>query len=193
MAKHISTEVSKTVLNFTRGSHPEGFTVTVYNDSYKTPSINRFASFQLNILAAGQDQLRSNDWYRLVPAVSYKIPPGDSTQFQVEILDVPPISEDFTGTLNLTARVYSPELRDEDRKDILLKVAGDSLSPPKLSLPDPHLTAYPGEQVELEVTLFNPNRKAIDCGLVLQGLDPAWLSDGVQKTLMLPPRESRKL
>lgn len=192
MTKHISTEVSKTALSFEPGSPPESFTVTVYNDSYKTED-SRFASFQLTLLAAGQELKTSNEWYRLVPAVSYKIPPGDRTQFEVQILDVPPLSENFTGTLNLTARVYSPELRDEDRKDIRLVVKGGNLSPPKITLPEQTFTGSPGDAVKIEVLLYNPNRKSIDSGIQLKGLPPEWLPEGQQKSLLLQPGEQAAL
>lgn len=193
MGKHISSEVSKATLDFERGDQPASFTVTVYNDSYKTQDVNKFASFQLNLLAAGKELTHAAEWYRLSPAVSYKIPPGDRTQFKVEILDVPPISPDFTGTLNLTTRVYSPELRDEDRKDIRMTIKGGSISPPKVHIISSDFTALPGEDVEIKVRLYNPNRKSIDCGIRLNGLAPNWLPEGQQKTLLLQPKTEGNL
>ncbi|MBT9316677.1 WD40 repeat domain-containing protein [Leptothoe spongobia] len=191
MAKLINTHLSDSILHFKRGDHPAAFTLTVYNESYKEKESHQFASFQLNLLAAGTTQNISDDWYRLVPAVSYKIPPGDSTQFQVEILDVPPVTEDFTGTMNLTARVYSPELRDEDRRDIRLVVGGETLLPPKLSLPEQYFRALPEEVVDIAVTLYNPNRKAIECAVKLNGLEPSWFPEGIQRSTELSPREEK--
>ncbi|MEO0868353.1 MAG: hypothetical protein AAFY17_07880 [Cyanobacteria bacterium J06642_11] len=193
MVKLINTHLSDSILHFKRGERPTAFTLTVYNESYKQKERHQFASFQLNLLAAGTNQAISNDWYRLVPAVSYKIPPGDSTQFQVEILDVPPITEDFTGTMNLTARVYSPELRDEDRKDIRLVVGGESLVAPKLSLSEDYFKALPEEMVEIGVTLYNPNRKAIECAIRLNGLEPSWFPEGIQRSIDLAPREEKSV
>ncbi|MEM9487124.1 MAG: hypothetical protein AAGA83_25920, partial [Cyanobacteria bacterium P01_F01_bin.116] len=191
MAKLINTHLSDSILHFKRGDNPAAFTLTVYNESYKEKESHQFASFQLNLLAAGTNQNISDDWYRLVPAVSYKIPPGDSTQFQVEILDVPPVTEDFTGTMNLTARVYSPELRDEDRRDIRLVVGGESLQPPKLSLPEQYFKATPEATVDIAVTLYNPNRKAIECAVKLNGIDSSWFPEGAQRSTELAPREEK--
>jgi len=193
MGKYISSEVSKNALSFERGTQPASFTVTVHNDSYKAQDVNKFASFQLNLLAAGQDFTRTAEWYRLVPAVSYKIPPGDSTQFEVEILDIPPLDTGFIGTINLTAHVYSPELRDEDRKNIRLNVKGNSLSPPEIKVISPDLTVRPNSEVSIKIRLKNDNRKSIDCDVKLNGLPPGWLPEGQQKKLLLPPKKEETL
>ena len=190
MAKLISTDLSQPVLNFERGHDPVSFTLTVYNDSYKDAP-GQFASFQLNLLAAGGTQNLSSNWYRLVPAVSYKIPPGDSTQFQIEILDVPPVTERFTGTMNLTVRVYSPELRDEVRRDVRLVVKGEGLSPPEVSLPQQHFQAVPRATVEIVASLHNPNRKAVDCAIQLKGPDDSWFPEGTHRSALLDPGQEQ--
>lgn len=193
MAKNIAIDVSKSVVYFNPEKHPECFTVTVYNNSYRAKEKSCFASFQLSLLAAARKDLESQDWYRLVPAVSYKIPPGDRIQFQIEILAVPPVSEDFVGTLPLTIKVYSPELQEHDVENILLTVQGESLRSPKLSLSAAEFEALPNEQTEINIALYNPNRKSTECSLKLNGLESEWLPEGNQKKVLLFPGEQKEL
>ena len=124
----ISAEISESVLQFVPESGPVSFEITVYNSS------DQFASFQVALIAAGADS-NYRDWYRLSPSVSAKIPPGDQTRFQAHLLSAPPVPGGFTGTMNLTVRVYSTELRDEDRKDLRLVIAGEGLLAPKVTIP----------------------------------------------------------
>src|ERR687885_507865 len=70
----ISIKVSAQVLKFRPGGSPATFEVTVNNDS------DRFASFQLEIVAAGANPDPGFQWYSLSPGVSAKKPPGDSTK-----------------------------------------------------------------------------------------------------------------
>ncbi|NER85293.1 MAG: hypothetical protein F6K42_38510, partial [Leptolyngbya sp. SIO1D8] len=118
MMKPIHTEISDSVLQFAPESGPLSFAITVYNNS------DQFASFQVVLVAAGVD-VNQRDWYRLSPSVSAKIPPGAETCFQAHLLSVPPVPGGFTGTMNLTVRVYSTELRNEDRKDLRLIITGE--------------------------------------------------------------------
>lgn len=186
MLNAIHTEISESVLQFAPETGPLSFGITIHNHS------PQFASFRVELVAAGADPTQQN-WYRLSPSVSAKIPPGDQTQFQAHLLAVPPIPGGFTGTMNLTVRVYSTELRSEDRKDIRLIITGAGLLLPKISLPKAQFKARPQELVDIRAILYNPNRKSLEVQLELTGLDPTWLPEGTQKSLTLLPAEEKEL
>ncbi|MBE7385038.1 MAG: hypothetical protein F6J95_026955 [Leptolyngbya sp. SIO1E4] len=186
MIKPIYTEISDSVLHFAPESGPLSFAITVYNNS------PQFASFQVVLVAAGVDA-NQRDWYRLSPSVSAKIPPGDQTCFQAHVLSVPPIPGGFTGTMNLTVRVYSTELRNEDRKDLRLIITGDGLLAPRVTIPKSTYKAHPQEQVAVLANIYNPNRKSLEVVLELTGLKPEWFPDGVQKSMMLVPSEEKQV
>jgi WD40 repeat protein len=177
MTKQISTDISTQILHFKPGSVPATFEVTVYNDS------DRFAAFQVELSAAGSEPTLGSSWYRLVPAISSKIPGGDSTHFQVEILAVPPVPGGFTGTMNLTVRVFSLELQDEDRQILRLVVEGTGVLPAKLELPVRQFQGYPGDEIEVLVAVGNSNRQAVDLTLRLGGVELNWFPDGFEKPL----------
>ncbi len=185
-SKLITTELSESVLHFAPESGPASFGITVYNDS------ERFASFQVALVAPGADSNRQ-DWYRFSPSVSAKIPPGDRTQFQAHLLAVPPVPGGFTGTMNLTVRVYSTELRDEDRKDLRLIISGEGLLLPKISLLEKQFKVRPQAQVEIQANVYNPNRKSLEAVLELKGLPSEWFPEGPQKGIVLLPDEERQI
>ncbi|MCG8367865.1 MAG: hypothetical protein MJA27_31600 [Pseudanabaenales cyanobacterium] len=182
----ISAEISESVLQFVPESGPVSFEITVYNSS------DQFASFQVALIAAGADS-NYRDWYRLSPSVSAKIPPGDQTRFQAHLLSAPPVPGGFTGTMNLTVRVYSTELRDEDRKDLRLVIAGEGLLAPKVTIPKKTFKAHPQEQVDVLANIYNPNRKSLEVVLELTGLKPEWLPEGVQKSVTLAPSQEKQV
>ncbi|MDJ0703923.1 MAG: WD40 repeat domain-containing protein [Leptolyngbyaceae cyanobacterium MO_188.B28] len=186
MLKSISSELSESVLQFAPGGDPVSFDITVYNSS------DQFASFQVALVAAGADA-NQRGWYRLSPSVSAKIPPGDQTQFKAHILSAPPVPGGFTGSMNLTARVYSTELRDEDRKDLRLIITGEGLLAPKITLPKKKFKAHPQEQIEVRAKIYNPNRKSLEVVLELAGLESTWLPEGVQKSLTLAPSQEKEV
>lgn len=187
----VLAQLSQEQLTFDPDSGSVRFTVTVYNKG------DRFASFQLSLLAAGSDPKRGAEWYRLVPSVSSKIPAGDRTQFFVEIFNIPPVegslTGNFAGTINITARVFSPELQEEDRRDLRLIVEGSSLLPPKLTLQEQRLAHGPEERFEVTATLSNPNRKSLITQVQLRGLNPSWLPHGSQKSLNLEPGQAKDI
>lgn len=187
----VLAQLSQEQLTFDPDSGSVRFTVTVHNKG------DRFASFQLSLLAAGSDPERGAEWYRLVPSVSSKIPVGDRTQFFVEIFNIPPVkgslTGNFAGTINITARVFSPELQEEDRRDLRLTIEGSSLLPPELSLQDQRLAYGPEERFEVTATLSNPNRKSLITQVQLRGLNPSWLPHGSQKSLTLEPGEAKDI
>lgn len=193
MSNLILTEISTSSLTYDPGQQATMFEVTVTNQS------DRFAAFRVELLAVGANQKEDSqaataEWYRLAPNISSKIPGGDRTKFEVEILGVPPISEDFafTGTVNLTVRVYSIELETEDRQVIRLLIPGKGSLPPYLILPDPNVSVAPLNTIELPVSINNPNRQAIDVILRLRGLPRPWVKDGLEQHIHLLAKDSKK-
>lgn len=176
----IGTQLSTKELTFKPGGTPATFEVTVVNES------DRFASFQLEVIAAGADVNRSADWYVISPEVSTKKPPGDFTQFQIAIVDTP--VPGFVGQMNLTVRVFSVELRDEDREILrLILERGSDRTPLKLDLPIEEFAVYPGNQIEIPVRVYNPGQLPTHARLQCLGIDPTWLIDGKERRLALPP------
>lgn len=186
MTKVISTEISDSVLQFAPEQAPVSFEITVFNDS------EQFASFQVTLVAPGVDPSQQA-WYRLFPAVSAKIPPGDRTQFQAQLLSVPPVPGGFTGTMNLTVKIYSTELRSESRQDLRLIITGQGLQPPKITLAKSTFKAAPQEDIEITAQVYNPNRKSLETVFELVGLPTTWFPEGLQKTLNLLPAAEKSL
>lgn len=181
MAKLLTTHLSTSVVHFKPGQLPPTFDVKVSNHS------DDFATFQLEVLAAGVAAEADTNWYRQAPDLSAKIPPGDHTQFSIAILDVPPVSGGFVGAMTLTVRVFSMELRQEDRQVVNLVIEGSGILPPRLELLLSDLAAPPLQALEIPVRLYNPNRSLLRVGLSLQGLPVEWLSDGSERLLEVPP------
>lgn len=181
MAKLLSTKLSTQVLHFQPGRSPQTFDVTVNNHS------SEFATFQLELLASGVDAGSSVSWYRQAPDLSAKIPAGDRTQFSVTILEVPPVPGGFVGTMTLTVRVFSVELRQEDRQVVSLVIKGSGIVPPRIELLSPELTTTPQQSLEIPVRLTNPNRSLLTLGLSLRGLPLEWLPDGNERRLEVSP------
>ena len=178
--------ISTQVLKYKPGDAPACFEVAVINES------DRFATFQLEVVAPGGDQNLGADWYSLSPEVSTKKPPGDRTLFQVSIKDTP--VPGFVGIMNLTVRVFSLELRDEQRQVLRLIVEpGTNLVPLKLDLPVKSFQAYPRELVQIPVRVSNPSLQSTDIALRLSGLNPSWLNDGVDQRLHLSPGEQKEV
>jgi WD40 repeat protein len=182
----ISINVSAQVLKFRPGGPPASFEVTVNNDS------DRFASFQLEVIPAGSEPDPGFHWYTLSPEVSSKKPPGDSTKFFVTITDSP--VPGFVGMMNLTVRVFSLELRDEERQVLRLYVQeGTGTQPLKLDLPVKKFQVVPGEQVEIPVRVFNPNQQTTDVILSCLDIEPSWLRQGTEQYFQLDPGEQTEV
>ncbi|HBL62128.1 MAG TPA: hypothetical protein DDZ80_28115 [Cyanobacteria bacterium UBA8803] len=178
----ISTTVSPKQLKFKPGGPPASFEVTVINES------DRFASFQLEVTAAGTDSNQPYEWYYISPEVSTKKPPGDLTRFNIAIADTP--VPGFVGLMNLTVRVFSVELPDEDRQVVrLILEQGVSAVRLQLELPVNEFQDYPGNQVKIPVRVYNPSQIATNVTLRFLGLDPKWIADGIEQQLQLLPGE----
>ncbi|MFW6358627.1 MAG: hypothetical protein ACOC0N_05350, partial [Chroococcales cyanobacterium] len=183
MAEHlIQTKVFPKELTFKPGGDPVSFNVTVLNNS------DRFASFQLDVVAAGADPKHRAHWFTITPEVSSKKPPGDVTEFQVILNDIP--VPGFVGLMNLEVRVSSIELADTDRLVLRLQVEeGTTVNPVKLDLPLQRFLGSPGNLVEIPVRVYNPNQRPSSITLTCLGLNPTWFPDGTERRFYLRPGE----
>ncbi len=153
------------------------FGVSVTNRS------DRFASFQLEILAAGASE--QANWYHLSPDVSTAKSPGDRTDFQVEILHTP--IPDFVGTVNLMVRVSSPQLSEERRLvlRLTLEPSGES-DLLRIGLPVKRVQAYPRNVVDIPVIVKNLGSQPSEVHLQCQELEAFWLVGSVERHLAVP-------
>jgi len=176
----VHTKISKQVLHFQPGGSPASFEVTVVNES------NQFASFQIEIIAAGGGESLGSNWYTITPAVSAKNPPGDSTKFDVTIINSPVAG--FIGKMNLIVRIFSLELRDEDRQLLRLIVeAGVGAVAMQVELPIREFTTQPQGLIEIPVRVFNPSQIPASVSLRPIGLKSQWFINGDEKLLPITP------
>ena len=165
-------------ITFRPGGGSVSFGVSVINRS------DRFASFQLDLQAAGGKE-RSN-WYRLLPNVSTAKPPGDRTDFQVEILNSP--LPNFVGIVNLTVRVSSPQLLEERRLVLRLIVEpGENPNLLSLKLPTDRFTVYPRNVVDIPVTVENTGVQPLE--VHLQCTLDSWLVGSPERRIQIPANE----
>lgn len=176
----ISISVSEQVVKFKPGGLPTCFEVTIGNQS------QQFASFHLELEAHGASPNSGSDWYTLSPEVSTKKPPGDRTQFRVAITDTP--VPGFVGTMNLTVRVFSLELRQEERQILrLILEPGKGSIPLKLDLPARTFQVQPRDLLEIPIHLYNPGQLPAEVTLGFLGLEPGWLIEGTERHLRVTP------
>jgi WD40 repeat protein len=196
--RSIRSSLSTQHLQFDPNREPVSFTVTVYNDS------DRFAAFRLQLQAPGVDEKQSAEWYRLVPAVSSKIPAGDQTRFQVEIFALPPTRDlrsgsdprGFQGTMGLKTVVSSVDLDrgEEDRQDLQLEITGSVLKPPRLDLQAPALIEVkPGDPIELKLLLENRNRQPLQTTIAIDSPLQVWFEASGRKLLKLEAHQSQTI
>jgi hypothetical protein len=178
--REISATLSEQALTFRPGGPTVSFDVTVINES------DRFASFQMELIAPGADRNLVGQWYTLSPEVSTKKPPGDRTQFKVVIAEAPILG--FVGTMNLTVRIFSSELRDE-RKYLLRLVIeqGGAATLLRVDLPVRQFQTYPCNTVEIPVRVRNLSQQPADVVLRFLGLDSSWLISGAERRLLVDP------
>ncbi|MBD1856632.1 MULTISPECIES: hypothetical protein [Leptolyngbya] len=175
----IKTQVSTKEIAFKPGGDPVAFEVSVLNHS------TQFATFQLEILAAGVDEV-DHHWYRLSPEVCSKTPPGDRTVFQVKILKNP--IPGFVGQVNLTVRVFSLDLATETKQSIRLTLEqGSEAVPLVVDLLLNKIQTYSGDLIELLVRTDNPGQVPVRATLRLHGLAPEWFAHGVEQTIQVQP------
>jgi WD40 repeat protein len=173
----IDASLSAQNLAFRPGGSAVSFGVSVINRS------NQFASFQLEVKAAGAGD-RSN-WYRLSPDVSTAKSPGDRTDFQVEILDSP--IPDFVGSVNLTVRVFSPQLSEERRLVLRLTLEPSSESNRlRIGLPSERFQVYPRNIVDIPVTVKNIESQPYQVRLQCTELESSWLVGSPERYIEIP-------
>lgn len=183
MKEVIATRVSTKELVFEPGGQPAEFDVTVLNNS------DRFATFQVEVQAAGAENSTTRNWYRLSPEVCTKKPPGDSTRFSIQLTDLP--KPGFVGLMNLTVRVFSLELRDVENRQVLrLKVPGVGVAPPELKFPSNEFRGEPGDRIKIPLSVTNSTRQPATITLRLRGLDSTWFPDGTEQIVQLSATET---
>ncbi len=176
----ITTEISTTELTFKPGESAVSFEINAINYS------DRFASFQVEVLAAGTDENLAPNWYILSPEICTKKPPGDSTQFLVKIIDSP--LPGFVGQMNLTVRVFSIELQEETRQLLRLNILeGSGGSWLKINPSCPGISSLPLQQIKIPVQVYNPSSQPANAVLKLTGINPTWLIEE-QQLIQIPSR-----
>jgi WD40 repeat protein len=172
----LSATVFPNRLKLKPGKPSATFTVAVTNES------NKFAAFQLELIAPGYAIDSSRKWYTIEPKVSTKKPPGDRTDFTVFIADTP--TPGYVGRLELMVRVFSIDFRDETRQPLSIDVEpGESYL--IVELPLNKLQVYPRNPVEIPVKIYNPRRQVADVSLNIHGIDLTWLPNGPYQQLQV--------
>ena len=177
----IRNDLSETELTLKPGESTATFAVDVVNDS------DRLASFQVEVLSAVSEmEDHSRKWYQLSPEVCSKKPPGDSTHFQVEILDTP--IPGFSGLMNLTVRVFSLELPAvEDRQVLRLMIEqGRGAIPLEVRLADPKIQVYPGDDIDITAQVRHRGQEPSYGQVQLLGIED-WLVDRTPHFIHFPP------
>ena len=171
-ANQIGLEMPQKELNFKIGSEKNSFPVVVINDS------NQFASFQIDIAAAGADtQAIDYEWFTVSPDVSVKIPPGDLVEFVVSIIETP--IPGFTGIMNITVKAFSIELREENRAVMrIILEEGAGRSHLDLDAPFYKIQSTPLEDIEIPILIGNPSKQNTNVTLTCLGLPESWLPKG---------------
>ncbi|WP_319423520.1 hypothetical protein [Pleurocapsa sp. FMAR1] len=166
-------------VTFRPGGSSVSFGVSVINRS------DRFASFQLEIQAAGAG--KQSNWYHLSPDVSTAKPPGDRTNFQVEILDSP--LPNFVGVVNLTVRVSSPQLPEERRLVLRLMIEpSGELNLLRVRLPTERFQVYPRNIVDIPVIVKNIGSQPLEVHLQCT-LETTWLPGSSERRIQIPANE----
>ena len=181
-ASATSTSIQPSRLTYDPGGPPASFVASVVNTS------DRFATFRIDVIAAGGAGSEHRHWYRLTPAISAKVPPGDRAQFGIEIVDEP--IPYFAGDIDLTVRIFALELGTEERQLVRLSIGGTAILPIELALDVPSLKGYPGDRLDIVAQVNNPNSQAIAIEVQCQGLAADWLVDGNVRRIQIPPRKS---
>ncbi|MBD2244787.1 hypothetical protein [Nostoc sp. FACHB-888] len=176
----INASLSTQNLTFRPGDAPVSFEVTVNNDS------DRFVNFQIEMAAAGETRNTGYRWYQLEPEVAAAKPPGSSTIFQIFVFNTP--IPGFIGTVNLMVRIFSPQLAQQCRLVLRLKIERDN-RPTHLSveLPVREFQVYPRNSVDIPVRVRNLGQQPTEVVLRFTGVDPSWLTGSTERRLSLDP------
>lgn len=180
--KLLDVRLSAKSLELIPGETPATFEVHVTNQS------ERLASFQLEILAAGSDPVAPAHWYQLSPEVSSIKPPGDTTTFHVTLTDTPIAG--FFDSISLTVRVFSLELKVEERQVLRLKVSPpEGAVPLRLELLTPLLRSLPGRSIRLPLRIYNLGQLTVRALIRCDGLPAAWFAQGMEQAMDLLPQQ----
>ncbi|MBC1239898.1 hypothetical protein [Nostoc sp. 2RC] len=176
----VSASLSTENLTFRPGDTPASFEVTVNNDS------DSFVNFQIEITAAGETRNPGYRWYTLQPEVAAAKPPGSSTIFQVFVFNTPIVG--FVGTVNLMVKIFSPQLAQQCRLVLRLKIERDN-RPTHLSLELPvrEFQVYPRNSVDIPVRIRNLSQQPTNVVLRFTGVDPSWLTNSAERRLPVEP------
>ena len=169
----IGSTISTTIIRF--NNSPVSFEVTVKNLS------NDYASFKVNLTAAGADPNIGDSWYSLDPITSVLIPSGDTTKFSVKILQAPILGMDL---VSVEVKVSSVELPDINFHSLKLLVS-PRVGLLKVYLPVNSFAIYPRKILDIPVRVSNPNHNQVDAVLRLIGLDSRWLERGTERRLLI--------
>jgi len=179
--------------------HPNSdseFDVVVTNNS------DQFASFQLELSAAGVNPSSGLKWYRVEPRISTKKPPGQTTTFHVKVIKAPVPAYDTS--IDLTVRAFSIEfakLATEETLSLRIEKPQRSF---RIYLPIKDLKVMPGDSIRVPILVYNlsPKHSNITLTLIedsdpsfvvkfqqpeeseaLPKLDPAWFSPCLGQTV----------
>lgn len=196
-------EVSKKRLKFIPGNRPDfsiaersvesEFDVTVINAS------DKFASFQIELLAEGTDPTSALKWYTVEPEICAKKPPGARTTFHVSIIKAPIPAYDTT--INLGVRVFSVEYEALFATENVQLLITRPLKSLKVYLPFQDLEVYPedglegvspgklkvhpGSRIKILALVYNLSPDFVTVNLELEGLNPDWFPEGTQQTIQI--------
>jgi WD40 repeat protein len=176
----IEASISTHSLIFRSVDTPASFDVSVGNNS------DRFANFHVEVSAPGENLSSGYKWYRISPEVAAAQPHGSTTTFQVIVFASP--VPGFVGTIDLTVRVFSPQLRQERRLIVRLTIEADRRpAAVSIELPVREFQIYPRNTVDIPVKVRNLGQQFVEVVLGLTGIEPAWSIGGTQRRVSLPP------
>lgn len=160
------------------------FDVTVVNDS------DKFASFQLELSAAGVDENSHIKWYCVEPEICAKTPPGSETKFQIAITKAPIPAYDTNIDLELD--VFSVEYEKlKTKKNLKLRI-NRPLKSLQVEMPVKRFRVEPGDSIQIPVLVYNLSPKFSEIALTCSQLNPEWMK-GSQSKLQLEPGDSQNI
>jgi hypothetical protein len=170
----ISAVISEQEIEYRPGESPVTFEVTVINQG------NVPAQFQMEILAAGANQ--NLKWYKLDPEISTLKPPGSQTKFTVAVIDSPLLG--FVGMISATIRVFSPQIKDQHRSVLRLRIGqGKGYGQLLVELPVRQFQVNPREVIDIPVRVRNTAQQPADVILNFLNMPQSWIIGGTEKRL----------
>ncbi|MCY7272367.1 MAG: hypothetical protein LH702_01140 [Phormidesmis sp. CAN_BIN44] len=142
---------------------------------------DRFASFQVELIADGTDASAAAKWYRVEPEICAKKPPGDRTQFKVTVIKAPIPA--YETEVKITAKILSVESGKLSTTQTLFLWIDKPLKPLKVHLPFSDFKVYPGDRLEIPVIIYNLSPKFAELTLDITGVED-WVEEP-SKTVQL--------